>query len=161
MLFTERKVLLLKQCVSRTVLDADVSDDYRTTGQLLPSLHSIMHTPWKLTQKMIRAMQEFRKQCRLPMLESCPLQLLVHLLMAAAGHHRCMMSRMLAQHCRRLGMNTRKSYRLQSLMLKTLKRLCVSDMCQLFEKALDTPAYMVCISSLKSRLQSSCSTGLV
>ena len=162
MLCTERKLLLLKQCVSHTVLDADISDVYRTTGQLLPSLHSIMHTPWKLSQKMIRAMQEFRKHCRLPMLESNPLQLLARSLMAAAGHHRCMMSRMQAQHCRRLGMNTRKSYRLQSLIVKPCKCLCVRDMCQLSEKPLDRQAYMGCISSLsKSRLQSSCSTGLV
>jgi len=120
--------------MSYTVLDADIPDFYRTTGQLLPSLHSTMHTPWKLTRKMIRVMQEFRKQCRLPMLESSPLQLLVHSLMAAAGHHRCMMSRMQAQHCRLLGMSTRKSYR-----LRTYGR--ISEMCQLSEKPLGTHVY--------------------
>lgn len=123
--------------MSYTVLDADIPDFFRTTGQLLPSLHSIMHTPWKLIRKMIRVMQEFRKQCRLPMLESSPLQLLVHSLMAAAGHHRCMMSRMQAQHCRLLGMSTRKSYR-----LRTYGRLCISEMCQLSEKPLGTHVYM-------------------
>ncbi len=71
------------------------------------------------------------------------------------------MSRMQAQHCRRLGMNTRKSYRLQSLIVKIYKSVYVSDMCQLFEKHLDTQVYMGCISSpSKSRLQSSCSLDL-
>jgi len=100
-----------------------------------------MHTPWKLIRKMIRVMQEFRKQCRLPMLELSPLQLLVHSLMAAAGHRRCMMSRVQAQHCRLLGMSTRKSYR-----LRTYGRLCISEMCQLSEKPLGTHVYMWCIS---------------